>query len=299
MKQMMTAFLLAMFFCNFLQVPLGRTSSFTEEGLENMQEDNTESTTRTCGDENTPAPAWLFGMPDGEGPIWAQLEVRGSTTTHLTVEFFNRKGELLDDAQDVELATGNSHFIATRNGGGKLDPATHRVLIRADRPIVVTETAGTVEGDWTTSVPGVRFENGCTDFAELAGAKAQGASSCCGYSSSSNPYPCACSSKPSTGNCTWWAWKKAKDEWGKSLPSWGNAMYWASKAKSAGYPVKSTAASKTIGCNTWVAGYGHVAWVQSVSGSNVSMSEMNYCSTCKKDKTYPASWFDGGYIYKK
>ncbi len=127
---------------------------------------------------------------------------------------------------------------------------------------------------------------------------AHAVSSCCGKSSSSNPYPCSCG-KANTGNCTWYAWYKAKKEWNKSLPKWGDAGKWASGAKGSKYPVSSTPKKDRIGVNTYVDGYGHVAWVTSVSGNYVKVKEMNWCSTCERSKTYPKYWFNGGYIAKK
>jgi surface antigen len=122
---------------------------------------------------------------------------------------------------------------------------------------------------------------------------------CCGKTSKGDPYPCHCSSKSNTGNCTWFAWYKAKKEWNKSLPNWHDAGKWAKNAKNSGYKVTSSPDKNRIAVNTNVAGYGHVAWVTKVKGSYVTVDEMNWCSTCKQSKTYPKYWFDGGYIKKK
>jgi hypothetical protein len=73
--------------------------------------------------------------------------------------------------------------------------------------------------------------------------------SCCGYTSSGNPYPCchACSKTDAQGkciewfgaeqgNCTWWAWAKYKEATGISLPGYGNAKDWKRYAQPDGSP---------------------------------------------------------------
>ena len=44
------------------------------------------------------------------------------------------------------------------------------------------------------------------------------ANQCIGQQSDGNPYAC-----DSGGNCTWWGWKMARDNWGDPLPMWGDA----------------------------------------------------------------------------
>ena len=113
-----------------------------------------------------------------------------------------------------------------------------------------------------------------------------------------NPYPC-CSNG---GNCTWWAWEAACCNWKVALPGWGNAKQWAGNAKAHGsYDLRQTPVAGSIGVR--VTGYyGHVVWVKSVSGSSVTVTEMNCCSGCNygmRTKTYSASYFDGGFIVRK
>ena len=124
-----------------------------------------------------------------------------------------------------------------------------------------------------------------------------GATSCGGYTSAGNIYPC-CSNG---GNCTWWTWKSAKEIWGVSLPRWGNANTWATNAaKTVGYTVSSTPAVNTIAVST-SGTYGHVAWVtRIVDASRIEVSEMA-CGYYygAKTKTYAKTYFNGGFIYKK
>jgi surface antigen len=124
------------------------------------------------------------------------------------------------------------------------------------------------------------------------------------------PYPCCDNNSngkatdSGDGNCTWYAWYKAKKEKSWTVPSnWGAGGSWASKAaNTSGWKVTSTPKEKTIGCNSKL---GHVVWVTSVSSDKkkITVSEQNckcptacYGSGERTGVTYPAS--DWKFIYK-
>lgn len=70
-------------------------------------------------------------------------------------------------------------------------------------------------------------------------------------------------------NCTWYAWKMAKEKAGVSLPGWGNAKDWYKDAKADGYSVGTKAASNSIVVwGTWTS-YGHVGYVEKVEGDTI------------------------------
>ena len=72
------------------------------------------------------------------------------------------------------------------------------------------------------------------------------------------------------GYCTWYVATR------RSIPgSWGNAINWYYFAPSYGY---STGSVPAVGAIAWTAAgyYGHVAYVEAVSGNEVYISEMNY-----------------------
>lgn len=79
---------------------------------------------------------------------------------------------------------------------------------------------------------------------------------------------------------------------------WGNAKEWGNVARSKGVPVNNTPA---IGAVAWwtTGNYGHVAWVKSISGSNVVIEEYNQ----KGDGTFGtrtiSSGSPAGYIHIK
>ncbi|HSX14702.1 MAG TPA: LysM peptidoglycan-binding domain-containing protein [Candidatus Saccharimonadales bacterium] len=93
------------------------------------------------------------------------------------------------------------------------------------------------------------------------------------------------------GYCTYYVASR------RYVPSnWGNAAAWYYNAKASGYAVGSAPAAGAI---AWTSGgyYGHVAYVEGVSGGMVTVSEMNYNGGWNhiSSRTVPASEFR--YIY--
>ena len=113
-----------------------------------------------------------------------------------------------------------------------------------------------------------------------------------------NPYPC-CSNG---SNCTWWAWESACCNWKVALPGWGNANTWASYAsKNGNYQVLGDPVPGSIATST-KGNYGHVAWVESVNGNKITVTEMNCCGSCPygvRKWSYDKSYFNSGYVIKK
>lgn len=81
-------------------------------------------------------------------------------------------------------------------------------------------------------------------------------------SSSGNTYP--------EGECTWGA--KTLAPWAGN--NWGNGGQWAASASAAGFRTGSTPQVGAIA--VWQGGYGHVAVVYQVSGSQIAVQESNY-----------------------
>ena len=93
------------------------------------------------------------------------------------------------------------------------------------------------------------------------------------------------------GYCTWYVATR------RSIPGWwGNAADWYANAQISGYSVGAT---PRVGAIAWTgAGYaGHVAYVEAVSGNNVTVSEMNWNGNWDRvtERTVSASSFR--YIY--
>lgn len=70
-------------------------------------------------------------------------------------------------------------------------------------------------------------------------------------------------------NCTWYAWKMAKEKGNVTLPGWGNAKDWYEDAKKDGYSVGSTPKAKSIVVwGNWTS-KGHVGYVEKVSEDTI------------------------------
>ena len=93
-----------------------------------------------------------------------------------------------------------------------------------------------------------------------------------------NPYPATYNwGSGTTLNCTWYAWQRAYVVTGVALPAWGNAVNWYTNAKNSGYSVGSSweprAHSIAVFGGNSQNSLGHVAFVESVSGDTVNISE--------------------------
>ena len=98
-----------------------------------------------------------------------------------------------------------------------------------------------------------------------------------------NPYK---QSGPYGTNCTWYAWKMAYEKAGVTLPGWGNAKQWYSDAKNAGYSVGTTPkANSIIVWGGWTS-YGHVGYVEKVSGNTLYVWDSTGPCIDKTDQAY-------------
>ena len=109
-------------------------------------------------------------------------------------------------------------------------------------------------------------------------------------------------------NCTWYAWQRAYEKVGVALPGFtGNAKGWYAGAKNKGYAVGDANSPRENSIAVWTdSSFGHVAFVESVNGNNVTISEAGRdwgrsaysCTTYTKDTL---KYRDGqtllGYIY--
>lgn len=76
-----------------------------------------------------------------------------------------------------------------------------------------------------------------------------------------------------TVRCTWYAWGEAYEKGGVALPGWGNAQTWYASARNAGYSVGREAKANSIAVWSSSDGYGHVAYVVSVSEDYMIINE--------------------------
>lgn len=104
-----------------------------------------------------------------------------------------------------------------------------------------------------------------------------------GVNAASNPYK---QSGPYGTNCTWYAWKMAYEKAGVTLPGWGNAKEWYNDAKRTGYSVGTTPkANSIIVWGGWTS-YGHVGYVERVSGNTLYVWDSTGPCIDENDPTY-------------
>jgi len=103
------------------------------------------------------------------------------------------------------------------------------------------------------------------------------------YSGKSHSFP--------SGQCTWYVAQKRYIPWG------GNAKDWLYNAKRYGFQTGSEPAHGSI-IVTKESWYGHVAYVEAVSGNNVTISEMSMGHGIRHIRTLSKNdWRIRGYIY--
>lgn len=116
-------------------------------------------------------------------------------------------------------------------------------------------------------------------------------SSCCSYNSPGNPFPC-CSNK---GNCTWWVFYKYG-----YVPFRGDAGTWWSQVPNyADWTRAGSPKANRENIAWWSGSPGHVAYAANYTGgSNITISEMLWCTSCGRTRTIAISR-PNGYIYEK
>lgn len=90
-----------------------------------------------------------------------------------------------------------------------------------------------------------------------------------------NPYPSVQNVDGDRYNevpCTWFVWQHIYNNLGIALPKWGNGGQWLDAARNSGYSTGNVALPNSIA--VWQdQGYGHVAFVSSLSGGNMIIAE--------------------------
>ena len=117
---------------------------------------------------------------------------------------------------------------------------------------------------------------------------------CCGYSSSGNPFEC-CDNK---GNCVWWVYYRYG-----SVPFRGHAWTWWGQVLdytdwSRAYQPRRDWRNIVWWNKTSYPPYGHVAFAATYTGgSTITISEMLYCNNCGRTRTINVSSANG-YIFE-
>ncbi|TMP83305.1 hypothetical protein CWB73_02195 [Pseudoalteromonas phenolica] len=126
-------------------------------------------------------------------------------------------------------------------------------------------------------------------FSTMFASQALQAQERCGnFTSSGNPFPCCDNNKNGSeldsvdGNCTWFAWKMAKDNWGYSLEQRTSAWRWdmdhhRAQNRESGYIFSKIPKPGTVAIQDRSSKnrYGHVAWIDEVYGNQLLVKEQN------------------------
>ena len=113
-------------------------------------------------------------------------------------------------------------------------------------------------------------------FCSLSASTALAVDTCGSFTIKDNPFPCCTHTDKSKGNCTWWAWKKAMDQWKIAPVSKGNAGTWATN-KSSKFSVSDKPRKDSI-----VEFSGHVAWVTSVYDKCIKTDKKGKCTATQQ-----------------
>ena len=92
------------------------------------------------------------------------------------------------------------------------------------------------------------------------------------------------------GQCTWYAWGRVREVTGVKLNPYSNAKTWADSARADGLTVSNTPRANSVivwGANSKTA-YGHVGYVESVSGEYITFSHANW-GNALYDNAYTAA----------
>ncbi len=128
-----------------------------------------------------------------------------------------------------------------------------------------TEAATPAATTTTTAAPAAQVTTPAVQATTTTTAPATTTTTTVSYSTSGNTYP--------VGQCTWGV--KSMAAWVGN--NWGNANQWGASATAAGHSTGSTPVVGSV--IVWPydgGGYGHVAYVTSVSGSTITVMESNY-----------------------
>ena len=204
------------------------------------------------------AQAKLSDLKDQQEKALATME---ATKSKLEAD----KSSLVTLSKDAKKQTKNLQQILTDNKSmlsslqNKFEKAT-AAAVAADKAAAAKKAAA------------VAKSNAAAKAVNLSAAMPAGnASAAAGsYSSSGNTYP--------WGQCTWYA--KQRSGWAGN--GWGNGAQWGASAAAQGFTVDHTPAAGAIVVfgagqmvGNWQAdpAYGHVAFVESVSGSSITISQ--------------------------
>lgn len=247
--------------------------------------------------------------PEEDGGVEVYLVKEGDTVSVIAQKFHITTNTILwaNDIENVdEIRPGDKIFILPVAGlthivkkGESLDSIAKEYKAEKDKIISFNDLPanGEIKEDQEIVIPGGQKEIPVAEQEDTAGIdrrsyatplggdpKISGTKKLDGKAGTGHKFP--------YGYCTWYVAQKRYVPWG------GNAGTWLYNAKARGYKTGKSPAVGAImvSSESW---WGHVGIVESVSGGNITISEMNYKGWAKTSKrTLPAnSRIIKGFIY--
>lgn len=173
-----------------------------------------------------------------------------------------------DSAKKVQQAQAVRNQLTEAERARYEQTASARTLDQASqRP--AASTAPSTTGN-NTSGRTASSNNGSAATTTTTTQTGQAASSAAGLHASPTPY-----NNYFAGQCTWWAFERRRQLGAPVGGGWGNASSWAAAAAAQGFPVNGTPQVGAV-MVSFVGYAGHVAVVESVNGSMMTISEMNF-----------------------
>lgn len=234
--------------------------SIEEKQAENQEAINTVATNKAILEDNKVA----LTTQQAQLQV-AQLELAAQLSTAE-----DEKASLVSQKAAAEEAARQAAAAeeAARQAAAAQAAAQAQSVAAATAPaqsVTTQATEAATPAATTTAAPAAQVTTPAVQATTTTTAPATTTTTTVSYSTSGNTYP--------VGQCTWGV--KSMAAWVGN--NWGNANQWGASATAAGHSTGSTPVVGSV--IVWPydgGGYGHVAYVTSVSGSTITVMESNY-----------------------
>lgn len=281
---------------NLALVPLAKASTAVDPALKTDDED--ELFVQGHSILASAAASGALREPEEEGGVKMYTVKEGDTVSAIASRHNITVNTILwaNDIEDIDsIMPGDVIFILPVAGlnhivkaGDTIDSIATKY--KADKEKIISfndlPANGDVEAGKEIVIPGGQ---GDSSYWDNQGTSGSGAIEKRQYATSTGGAPAVSgwkdlTGKPGTGHkfpygyCTWYVAQKRYVPWS------GNAGTWLYKAKSMGYKTGKTPKVGSIVVTTEDRYYGHVAFVEKVSGNTITVSEMNYAGWAKTSR---------------
>ncbi len=236
--------------------------SIEEKQAENQEAINTVATNKAILEDNKVA----LTTQQAQLQV-AQLELAAqlSTAEDEKASLVSQKAAAEEAARQAAAAEEAARQAAAAQAAAQAQSVAAATAPAQSVTTQATEAATPAATTTTTAAPAAQVTTPAVQATTTTTAPATTTTTTVSYSTSGNTYP--------VGQCTWGV--KSMAAWVGN--NWGNANQWGASATAAGHSTGSTPVVGSV--IVWPydgGGYGHVAYVTSVSGSTITVMESNY-----------------------